>query len=100
VTNFAVDLGALRQVAARSDSVGAELRAELDCLQREVDAVLTGAWLGRAADRFDRVFAEWEVGARRMLAALDDLAASVEAGAGAYLGSDAAASDDLVRAAR
>jgi WXG100 family type VII secretion target len=100
MTNFAVDVSALRQASARSASVGVALRAELARLHREVDAVLTGAWLGRAADTFDRAFADWEAGARAMLDALDDLAASVDAGAAAYVGSDVAAAGDLVRTAQ
>jgi WXG100 family type VII secretion target len=98
MTNFAVDLPTLRQASVRSEAIGAMLRDELSQLHREVDAVLTGSWLGRAADTFDRAFASWEAGARALLDALDELATSVEASAAAYLGSDLAAAGDLVRA--
>ena len=98
MTNFAVDIPTVRQASARSAAIAATLRDELRQLHRDVDAVLTGSWLGRAADTFDRSFAEWEAGARAMLDALDDLATSVDASAAAYLGSDLAAADELAAA--
>jgi WXG100 family type VII secretion target len=100
MTNFAVEVPALRQASARSASVATELRAELVALHRAVDDVLTAAWLGRAAEAFDRGFGAWEAGARTMLEALDQLAASVDSCATAYLGSDRAAADELALAAR
>ncbi|HEY2296543.1 MAG TPA: WXG100 family type VII secretion target [Jatrophihabitans sp.] len=100
MTNFAVEIPALRQASVRSASLAAELRAELVALHRAVDAVLTDAWLGQAADTFDRGLSEWEAGARAMLEALDELAAALESSASAYLGCDRAGADDLAQAAR
>jgi WXG100 family type VII secretion target len=99
MTHFAVDVPALVQVAAATRTVGADLGAELDRLRTEACGVLDGAWLGGAADTFDRAWTQWHSGARDLVAALEELAAQVAECERAYAASDDTAAAGLRLAA-
>jgi WXG100 family type VII secretion target len=100
MTQFAVAVPAVAEAAASARAVGAELRAELDRVRAEAEAVLTGSWLGRAADSFDRAWSRWHADARAVIAALDDLADALHQSAAAYADGDNGASDRLAMATR
>ena len=99
MTDFAVTVSAVQQASSSVRTVGHDLHAELRLLRREADAVLSGRWLGQAAESFDRAWTEWELGARELLAALDELAELLAVSGHAYAAQDAAGSQELWRAA-
>jgi WXG100 family type VII secretion target len=84
MTAFDVSVPALVQAAAASDSVALDLRADLDWLRAEAEAVLADEWLGRAAASFADGWREWHRDAGAVIAALDELAEALRCSANAY----------------
>ena len=99
MSDFAVVVSALGHGSTVTRSAGSDLDSELRRLRRRADEVLTGQWLGRAAEAFDRAWTSWDAAAREILAALDELAESVATAARAYEVEDDAASAQLRQAA-
>jgi WXG100 family type VII secretion target len=91
MTGFDVNLPAVAQAAADSDSVGLELHAALESLRVEAEAVLAGEWLGRAATSFEHCWRVWCADAGAVITALAELAESLRSTASAYASRDDAA---------
>ena len=99
MSDFAVVVSALRHVSTTTQSAGSDLESELCRLRRGADGVLTGQWLGRAAEAFDRAWSSWDAAAREIVAALDELAELLATTARAYEVDDDAAAAQLRRVA-
>ena len=94
---FTALVPSLYSTAARARVIGDELAEEVARTRRQAVALCTEGWRGRAREAFDRGFADWDVGARELIAALERLAESLEDCGRAYASCDAVASDELLR---
>jgi WXG100 family type VII secretion target len=99
MSGFSVALSSVQHTATVTTSIGSELGTELSRLRREADSVLTEAWRGPAATAFDRAWCAWEVGAREVILALDQLAELLAASEREYALRDLVSGDELRRAA-
>jgi WXG100 family type VII secretion target len=98
MTGFDVTVPAVQHTAATTTAIGSELRSELEALRAQADAVLTDAWLGRAAASFGRAWREWHTEAGQVIAALAELADALRATAISYFDGDDAGRTTLLLA--
>jgi WXG100 family type VII secretion target len=99
VTGFRVDPATLQACDSALDAAVAQAHVMLAELLACGDGLLSERWHGCAAAGFHAAWSEWTDGARRMLSALDALAALVGRAGGSYVGRDEAVRVDLARAA-
>lgn len=99
VSEFAVEVSSLQQVASATAAIGADLAAELAELRGIASEVLSAGWQGSAAAAFDRRWLEWDEAAQSIMRALDDLAEQVALSARSYALRDVEAATALMRAA-
>jgi WXG100 family type VII secretion target len=95
MSDFAVVVASVGQTASRTAAVGSDLVAELIRLRRTADDVLTAGWRGPAAAAFERGWSCWDVAAREVVGALEELAELLHETGRAYELCDVASSDGL-----
>lgn len=95
MTQFSVVVPEVGRAATAAETAGAELLAEIDRLRGDAQDVLSARWLGAAATRFDRAWTRWDVDARAVVRALDELAEALRLSARDYAVSDAVGADQL-----
>lgn len=99
MTAFDVTVPDVAHAAATSGSIALDLRADLDALRAEAEAVIVGEWLGRAAASFADGWLEWHRDAAAVIAALDELAEALRSSARAYDNADSSGRTTLQLAA-
>lgn len=95
MTQFSVVVAEVAGAATSAETAGVELLAEIDRLRSDAEDVLSARWLGAAASRFDRAWAQWDTDARAVVRALDELAGALRLSARDYAIGDAVAADGL-----
>ncbi|WP_319943961.1 WXG100 family type VII secretion target [Nocardia aurantia] len=74
----------VRAVGRSISQAGTELRSALEAVGSEVDSLLESGWSGPAATRFARGWTETRDSGAGILAALADLAETLDSAAGTY----------------
>jgi WXG100 family type VII secretion target len=69
----------LRVCGTMLADISREVRAEMDVVQGEMDALLGSGWQGRAAEGFAQGWEQWQAGANDVLAGLTAMARLLDA---------------------
>lgn len=94
---IAVQEHALERVRHQVESAHDELEQGRLALGARADELLADAWRGPAARQYSRAWAEWESGARRLVAALLDLASAMGVAEGQLVAADTSAASGANR---
>ena len=86
--HMGVDPAQVRATAARLESSAREFADDVDKLMSEVRGFIGGDWQGGAANSHNDAWADWEQGARRVVAALAQDAWALHHTAGGFVALD------------